>query len=254
MAFCVEIPVSSPHQSANQLFGWRGQGNRFFTFYLHSLWQALGEITYRNLSTKAPPCLRCVALGSTAMRMESTDFCAVCLAVGGNGGQKGTEWQGGGRWKVRSSVPGCPPSSQALSFPQSGTLPRRCPTGVAPSAQDIEWHFIGHLQSNKAKQLVEGCKGLATVETVDSDKLAAKLSAAVQALGRGPVRVYIQVAPPPPATGHPPVPVHRDGNANAKGGRGGLPRILETPVFSRVFRNQVYATKDETQREAAALT
>eukprot|EP00668_Euglena_longa_P045599 GGOE01061272.1.p1 GENE.GGOE01061272.1~~GGOE01061272.1.p1 ORF type:complete len:252 (+),score=67.36 GGOE01061272.1:39-758(+) len=59
--------------------------------------------------------------------------------------------------------------------------------------EDIQWHFIGHLQSNKAKQLVDGCKGLTTVETVDSDKLASKLSAAVQALGRAPLRVYIQV-------------------------------------------------------------
>jgi len=59
--------------------------------------------------------------------------------------------------------------------------------------EDIQWHFIGHLQSNKAKQLVEECKSLSAVETVDSDKLAAKLNSAVQAVGRPPLDVFIQV-------------------------------------------------------------
>eukprot|EP00670_Eutreptiella_braarudii_P005610 CAMPEP_0174281544 /NCGR_PEP_ID=MMETSP0809-20121228/1928_1 /TAXON_ID=73025 ORGANISM="Eutreptiella gymnastica-like, Strain CCMP1594" /NCGR_SAMPLE_ID=MMETSP0809 /ASSEMBLY_ACC=CAM_ASM_000658 /LENGTH=267 /DNA_ID=CAMNT_0015375157 /DNA_START=20 /DNA_END=823 /DNA_ORIENTATION=+ len=59
--------------------------------------------------------------------------------------------------------------------------------------EDIQWHFIGHLQSNKAKVLVEGCRGLAAVETVDSEKLANKLNAAVLSLKREPLRVYVQV-------------------------------------------------------------
>ena len=58
--------------------------------------------------------------------------------------------------------------------------------------EDIQWHFIGHLQSNKTKALVEGCRGLA-VETVDSEKLANKLNAAVLSLKREPLRVYVQV-------------------------------------------------------------
>ena len=44
---------------------------------------------------------------------------------------------------------------------------------------DVEWHFIGHLQSNKAKKLVEAVPNLAVVETVDSLKLAKKLDAGV---------------------------------------------------------------------------
>ena len=48
---------------------------------------------------------------------------------------------------------------------------------------DTRWHFIGHLQSNKAKTLVEGVPNLALVETVDSQKLANKLDAAIAALG-----------------------------------------------------------------------
>merc|ERR1712146_178282 len=44
----------------------------------------------------------------------------------------------------------------------------RCP-------EDIEWHFIGHLQRNKVKQLA-AVQGLAMVETVSSQKLADALN------------------------------------------------------------------------------
>lgn len=37
---------------------------------------------------------------------------------------------------------------------------------------DISWHFIGHLQSNKVKQLLAGVPNLGMVETVDSSKVA----------------------------------------------------------------------------------
>jgi PLP dependent protein len=46
---------------------------------------------------------------------------------------------------------------------------------------DVRWRFIGHLQSNKAKALVEGVPGLMAVETVDTVKLADKLESAVKA-------------------------------------------------------------------------
>jgi PLP dependent protein len=58
---------------------------------------------------------------------------------------------------------------------------------------DIEWHFIGHLQSNKAKTLVQNCPNLAMLETVDSEKLANKVDAAVEAAGRSPLPILIQV-------------------------------------------------------------
>jgi hypothetical protein len=44
----------------------------------------------------------------------------------------------------------------------------------APS--DIKWHFIGHLQSNKAKALLGGVPNLSMLETVDSAKLADRLN------------------------------------------------------------------------------
>jgi uncharacterized pyridoxal phosphate-containing UPF0001 family protein len=37
---------------------------------------------------------------------------------------------------------------------------------------DIQWHFIGHLQSNKVKALLEGVANLSMVETVDSSKVS----------------------------------------------------------------------------------
>ncbi len=40
---------------------------------------------------------------------------------------------------------------------------------------DIQWHFIGHLQSNKVKAVVEGVPNLAMVETVDSAKVGVHL-------------------------------------------------------------------------------
>ena len=42
---------------------------------------------------------------------------------------------------------------------------------------DLEWHFIGHLQSKKSKQVAEHFQW---IHTVDSLKLAQKLSAAMQ--------------------------------------------------------------------------
>ena len=61
--------------------------------------------------------------------------------------------------------------------------------------QDIEWHFIGHLQSNKAKKLAEAVPNLAVVETVDSLKLAKKLDAGVADSGVAGrlLDIYLQI-------------------------------------------------------------
>lgn len=64
------------------------------------------------------------------------------------------------------------------------------------SYADIAWHFIGQLQSNKAKQLVAGVPQLYAVESVDSEKLATLLEKAVAGLARPPperLRVFVQV-------------------------------------------------------------
>ena len=60
--------------------------------------------------------------------------------------------------------------------------------------RDVRWHFIGQLQSNKAKALVTGVPNLWAIESVDSVKLASKLDAASSAAGRvEPLRVFVQV-------------------------------------------------------------
>lgn len=63
---------------------------------------------------------------------------------------------------------------------------------------DINWHFIGHLQSSKASKLVKDVPNLYSVHTVDTEKLAGKLNNAVGALddakhGGRKLRVMIQV-------------------------------------------------------------
>ena len=59
---------------------------------------------------------------------------------------------------------------------------------------DIQWHFIGHLQSNKVKTLLEGVPSLSCLETLDSEKLANKLNSTIENMGREtPLKVYVQV-------------------------------------------------------------
>ncbi|XAR53804.1 hypothetical protein NMG60_11022489 [Bertholletia excelsa] len=59
--------------------------------------------------------------------------------------------------------------------------------------EDIEWHFIGNLQSNKVKPLLTGVPNLAIVETVDDEKIANRLNHVVGDIGRNPLKVLVQV-------------------------------------------------------------
>ncbi|KAL5548445.1 hypothetical protein UlMin_003676 [Ulmus minor] len=59
--------------------------------------------------------------------------------------------------------------------------------------EDVEWHFVGHLQSNKVKSLLAGVPNLSMVEGVHSAKIANHLDNAVSSLGRNPLRVLVQV-------------------------------------------------------------
>jgi len=58
--------------------------------------------------------------------------------------------------------------------------------------EDIEWHFIGHLQGNKAK-LIVNIPNLAMVETVDNLKLAKTLDKHAKQLRKSPLPVMVQV-------------------------------------------------------------
>jgi pyridoxal phosphate enzyme (YggS family) len=64
--------------------------------------------------------------------------------------------------------------------------------GKADSLRDLhdaEWHLIGHLQSNKAAKAVEL---FAAVDSVDSLRLAQKLNASAQQLGKK-IEVLIEI-------------------------------------------------------------
>lgn len=58
---------------------------------------------------------------------------------------------------------------------------------------DIEWHFIGNLQSNKAKTLIASVPNLEMVESVDDEKIANYLDRAVANTGRKPLKILVQV-------------------------------------------------------------
>uniref|UniRef100_A0A453GMR9 Pyridoxal phosphate homeostasis protein n=4 Tax=Triticinae TaxID=1648030 RepID=A0A453GMR9_AEGTS len=59
--------------------------------------------------------------------------------------------------------------------------------------EDIRWHFVGHLQSNKVKSLVAAVPNLDMVEGVGNEKIANHLDRAVVSLGREPLKVMVQV-------------------------------------------------------------
>ena len=59
--------------------------------------------------------------------------------------------------------------------------------------QDICWHFIGHIQSNKAKKLVS-VPNLRMIESLDSLKLAEKLNKELEKIEREKLDVLVQVA------------------------------------------------------------
>ena len=59
--------------------------------------------------------------------------------------------------------------------------------------KDINWHFIGHLQSSKANKLIKEVPNLFIVETVDSEKLAMKLQAACESVNREQLNIFVQV-------------------------------------------------------------
>jgi pyridoxal phosphate enzyme (YggS family) len=60
-------------------------------------------------------------------------------------------------------------------------------------SEDINWHFIGALQSNKAAQLVKKVPNLFMVETVSGLKLANQLNKACVKAERRPLKVMVQV-------------------------------------------------------------
>ncbi|EME30268.1 uncharacterized protein Gasu_24180 [Galdieria sulphuraria] len=63
---------------------------------------------------------------------------------------------------------------------------------AAALPKDIRWHFIGHLQSNKVKRLLE-IDNLWIVETVDRAEVADALERQCVKVGRSSFNIYLQV-------------------------------------------------------------
>ena len=64
---------------------------------------------------------------------------------------------------------------------------------AADLPKDINWYFIGHLQSGKAKGLLKDVPNLHCIETIDSEKIASKINAGIESGSRPPLEVLIQV-------------------------------------------------------------
>jgi len=58
---------------------------------------------------------------------------------------------------------------------------------------DINWHLIGHLQTNKCKKLLSSVKNLKVIESVDSFKLAEEIHKQCEKLDIEKMNVYLQV-------------------------------------------------------------
>lgn len=60
--------------------------------------------------------------------------------------------------------------------------------------EDVQWHFIGHLQSNKVAMLLKNVPNLACLETIDSEKLARAVNKVWLQEARGrKLPVFVQV-------------------------------------------------------------
>eukprot|EP01090_Pellita_catalonica_P001988 TRINITY_DN11678_c0_g1_i1.p1 TRINITY_DN11678_c0_g1~~TRINITY_DN11678_c0_g1_i1.p1 ORF type:complete len:227 (-),score=34.70 TRINITY_DN11678_c0_g1_i1:539-1219(-) len=63
---------------------------------------------------------------------------------------------------------------------------------AAELPEDIEWHFIGHLQSNKCNLLAK-MPQLDMIETVDNQKLATALNKSCSKFRKDPLKILVQV-------------------------------------------------------------
>lgn len=128
---------------------------------------------------------------------------------------------------------------------------RREVEGIDPGlGAELRWHFIGHLQSNKAKEAV----GAALIHSVDSLKLARKLSeAAVQAGTVQPALWELNLAGEATKSGMSPADFRRDLAAYAAlpglrwRGLMTMPPPPEDSEASRPYFRQLKSLLDETR-------
>ncbi len=115
---------------------------------------------------------------------------------------------------------------------------------------ELRWHFIGHLQSNKAKEAL----GAELIHSVDSLKLARKLSEAAVGAGRSQALLWeLNLAGEASKSGLSPDELKRDLAAYAAlpalswRGLMTMPPPTEDPEASRPYFRRLKSLLDETQ-------
>lgn len=119
----------------------------------------------------------------------------------------------------------------------------------------IEWHLVGHLQSNKAKQAAELFD---VVHSLDSVKLAVRLSEACSAAG-GMLRVLVQVGLGHEATKYGADPNEVRNIIAAASGLGGIrldglmtiPPFFDDPEQARPYFSTLRELRDTLESEQA---
>jgi pyridoxal phosphate enzyme (YggS family) len=122
----------------------------------------------------------------------------------------------------------------------------------AVTQNNVEWHLIGHLQSNKARRAVEL---FSTIQSVDSFKLAARLDAIAGEVGkRLPVFLEVNLGGEESKAGLAPgavLPlceqVSKLSNLELKGLMA-VPPFLDDPEAARPFFQKLRQLRDEAQQ------
>ena len=123
---------------------------------------------------------------------------------------------------------------------------------LGAEAKDIVWHFIGHLQSNKVRGVVGQAEW---IHTVDSLKLASKISQAAGAVGCSQkILLEVNLAAEPTKSGFPPSELSKALAPLAAlphlsiAGLMAIPPMAEDPEKSRPYFRQLKSTLDECNR------
>jgi PLP dependent protein len=120
---------------------------------------------------------------------------------------------------------------------------------------NLEWHFIGHLQRNKVRQVLEASS---MVQTIDRAELAAEIGKRAAAVGRAVrVMVEVNVAGEASKSGCAPgelgavlAAIHREPSLTAMGLMT-IPPASDDPELSRPFFAALRALRDQHGGEAA---
>jgi PLP dependent protein len=128
----------------------------------------------------------------------------------------------------------------------------------ALQGEDVRWHLIGHLQSNKAKT---AARLFAIIQSLDSERLAGALARQAAALGKRPlVLVEVDYTGAPERTGLAPAAVAAVVDRVARDGALDLAGLMTVPALglseadTRAVYRRLSALRDELARQYPALS